>query len=136
RPPPVRISMIVSERLGPLVLAPGSLLVFWRRSEPSTRMLLADVSGNDAESSTRATLEGGEARSKCELSRNSSSDSASQPTSSESRPTTTRFGVILRLHGASSSPAPPGGLSELPSRQGSSRGPARWRVYWGGSGPC
>ena len=44
-PPPVRISMIESERPGPVVSACGSLLFFWRRSEPSTRMLLAEVSG-------------------------------------------------------------------------------------------
>ena len=52
-PPPVRISMIVSERPGPVVSAPGSFEFFWRRSEPSTRMLLADVSGKPAGSSTR-----------------------------------------------------------------------------------
>src|SRR5215471_19732748 len=66
-PPPVRISMIESERLGPEVLAPGSLLFFWRRSEPSTRMLLAEVSGSDAESKAPATPADGEVRSKWEL---------------------------------------------------------------------
>ena len=44
-PPPVRMSMIESDLPGPLVSAPGSLLFFWRVSEPSTRMLLAEVSG-------------------------------------------------------------------------------------------
>ena len=46
--------MIVSERPKPVVSAPGSLLSFWRRSEPSTRMLLAEVSGKPDGSSTLA----------------------------------------------------------------------------------
>ena len=77
--------MIVSERPEPVVSAPGSLLSFWRRSEPSTRMLLAEVSGKPAGSSTLATFDGSDVRSKCELTRNSTSDSASQPSTSASR---------------------------------------------------
>jgi hypothetical protein len=45
-PPPMRRSMIESERLGsPIVCAPGSALPFVRASEPSTRTVLGDVSG-------------------------------------------------------------------------------------------
>ena len=44
-PPPTRISRIVSERLGPPTLAPGSFVPLVRASEPSTRMLFGEVSG-------------------------------------------------------------------------------------------
>ena len=47
----------MSERPNPLFSAPGSRLFFSRRSEPSTRMLLAEVSGLPAESSTLDTFE-------------------------------------------------------------------------------
>ena len=117
--------MIVSERLGPEVLACRSLLLFWRRSEPSTRMLFAEVSGNEAESSAAATSAGGEVRSKCELIRNSSSDSASQPTSSASTPSAIRLGVSRRRQAAASSPAVRPGASEMRSRRRNSRGLAR-----------
>src|SRR3954468_15426930 len=40
-PPPMRMSRIESERLGPLVLAPGSLVFFVRWSEPRTRTVVA-----------------------------------------------------------------------------------------------
>ena len=44
-PPPTRMSMIVSERLGwPISLAPGSLEFLVRASEPSTRIVFGEVS--------------------------------------------------------------------------------------------
>ncbi len=92
--------MIESERLGPEVLAPGSLLPFGRRSEPSTRMLLADVSGKPDGSSTPATSFGGALRSKCELTRNSTSES-SEP--GEDQPDQAEHGSFER------EPAPPAG---------------------------
>jgi hypothetical protein len=44
-PPPARMSRIVSERDGvPIFVAPGSFDVFVRASDPSTRIVLGDVS--------------------------------------------------------------------------------------------
>src|SRR4051794_4865234 len=40
-PPPMRMSRMESERLGPFVLAPGSLVFAVRWSEPSTRTVVA-----------------------------------------------------------------------------------------------
>src|SRR3954452_17450292 len=47
-PPPIRRSRIESLREGPLpiVVAPGSLLPLGRASEPSTRIVFGEVSGN------------------------------------------------------------------------------------------
>ena len=44
-PPPIRISMIESERPLPVVCAPGSALALLRTSEPSTRTFVGDHSG-------------------------------------------------------------------------------------------
>src|SRR4051794_41832773 len=44
-PPPMRMSMIESDRLGPLVDAPGSLEPFARWSEPRTRTVVGDSGG-------------------------------------------------------------------------------------------
>ena len=44
RPPPMRISMIVSARDGPPTEAPGSALPSVRASEPSTRIVFGEVS--------------------------------------------------------------------------------------------
>ncbi len=59
-------------------------------------MLLADVSGKPAGSSSAATLAGGAVRMRCELTRNSTSENASQPATSASRPSARRLGVIRR----------------------------------------
>ena len=45
-PPPIRSSMIESDRLDwPIVCAPGSPFPFTRASEPRTRIVFGDVSG-------------------------------------------------------------------------------------------
>ncbi len=61
-------------------------------------MLFAEVSGKPAGSSTLDTSAGGETRSKCELTRNSSSDSTSQPAISASAPSRSRLRVVQRRH--------------------------------------
>ena len=57
-PPPVRTSIITSERLGPPTSAPGSLLPTGRASDPSTRMFVADSSGSPPPSSAPDTEAG------------------------------------------------------------------------------
>ena len=93
-PPPIRNSMIVSERLpASLVFAPGSLEPFGRWSVPRTAPCWSrsaccrpSVSAAFAESGTLP-------RSIWALTRNSTSDSSSQPTTAVARYRSPRFQV-------------------------------------------
>ncbi len=69
-------------------------------------MLFADVSGKPAGSSTLATFDGGDVRSKCELIRNSTTDSAIQARTKAISPSTTRLTVGRRRRQRRRPPAP------------------------------
>ena len=88
-------------------------------------MLFAEVSGKPAESSTAATSAGGDVRSKCELIKNSSSESAIQPANTKTMPSSRRFRVKRRRQADSASPRLGRGGSQPRSRRGSRRGAAR-----------
>ena len=61
-------------------------------------MLLAEVNGKPAESSTPATFDGSAVRLSCELRRNRTSESRTQKIASEMRLRTMRLGVLQRRH--------------------------------------
>ncbi len=117
-PPPTRMSRIESARLGPP--DPGSLVFAVRRSEPSTRTFVADVRGKPPGSSPPPTSSWWIVAD----TRNTTSDSASQPTSASSshlaaRPGPTRPRPGSRRPrpgaGAGPGPGPPGGRRRAPS---------------------
>ena len=61
-------------------------------------MLFAEVNGLPDGSSTPATFAGRDVRSKCELTRNSTSESTSQNAISPTSASRIRFGLLQRRH--------------------------------------
>ena len=86
-PPPVRISMIESDRDGPPICEPGSASPLVRASEPSTRIVLAPTSGHGPASSSGPTWS---ARSPRRISADTMNRIAESAIQAISRPTTQR----------------------------------------------
>src|SRR3981081_743698 len=91
-PPPTRINMMESLRLGPLGDRPGPFEPLGRWSEPSTRTLLGLVSGKPAP--PRATLPLSAPCWIWALTRKRTSETASHATTPRATHLTTRPGVI------------------------------------------
>jgi hypothetical protein len=118
-PPPIRSSMIESERLGPP--EPGSARPFVRASEPSTRIVFAPVSGYGPGSSCALTSSARSPRWICAEIMNSTAESAIQPTRAITSHLTTRPGVRRPRPGRRK----PGSFGN--------RRPRRWTSYAGGA---
>ncbi len=94
-PPPIRSSMIESERLGAPSL-PGSAVDSLRASLPSTRIVFAPVSGYGPSLSCGPTASARSPRWICAETMKSTAESSTQPATASSTQRRTRPGVIRR----------------------------------------
>src|SRR5437763_14441542 len=105
-PPPVRISMIESLRLGPELDAPGSLDPFGRWSEPSTSVVVGENSPGPPLSSAAFALFDAWLPWTNELTRKSTAESTTQPTNAIALHAAT-FPTVIRLRGLTVGPPAP-----------------------------
>src|SRR3954471_13520640 len=133
-PPPMRMSRIESERLGPLVLAPPSLVPLGRWSEPRTRTVVALNGGVPFPASAFLAAWSTWELWICAETRKRTSESASQAPTAIASHLRTRPAAIGFLTRGPCRPRPRSRKREKASRPRSkSRGRARYFVYRGGS---
>src|SRR3954447_17363715 len=129
-PPPTRRRRIESERLGPEVLAPPSLLPLGRWSEPRTRIVVAVNGGWPCPASAAFVASSTLELWICAEIRKTTSESASQPTIASATHLSARFHVI-RLGGPSGPcwRSRPRKRARASPPRSKSRGRARYFVY-------